>query len=370
MSINAQPFPHVPDYAERPGCLVEEYLTDMNISGRELARRCGRSAKLITEIVLGKATIEPETALQLERVLRVDASVWIAMESQHRLHLARAKERLSFASHVNWASKFPAKALSKRGHLESGKKGEDLVESLLQFFAIGSIDAYHSRVEDLLTADLYTSPTYGNEVDSLASWLRVGEIRAEEINPDEFDRETFRTTLFEIRKLTREPFEDALGTLEMLCAKAGVAFVLEPAIGKIATSGASRWLSPRRALIQQSGRYRSDDRFWFTFFHECAHLLLHSRKHVYIDVFKGQGSATVAQENEANDWAADFLIPGAALRKFIRSFDGTEDQILEFADEMQIAPGIVVGQLQHRSIIEFKEMNHLRQRWTWADDTA
>src|ERR1700733_8912283 len=84
--------PYVPNYAPPPGRLLEEYLESNDISARELARRCGRSPKLITEILSGKAALEPETALQFERVLKTDATIWLNMEAEYRLHLARLAE--------------------------------------------------------------------------------------------------------------------------------------------------------------------------------------------------------------------------------------------------------------------------------------
>src|ERR1700740_2818525 len=81
-----------PDYVPPPGKTLEEFIEARDLSARELARRCGRSAKLVVEIIAGKAPIEPETAMQLERVLGMDASVWLNMEAAYRLYLARAEE--------------------------------------------------------------------------------------------------------------------------------------------------------------------------------------------------------------------------------------------------------------------------------------
>lgn len=351
-----------PDYASPPGQLLQELLERYDISARELARRCGRTPKVFTEIVQGKGPVEPETALQLERVLDVPASLWMALESHYRLHLAREAEA-SNLSDCAWVDNFPTRTLFERGFISCRTKGPELALELLRFFGAGNFKALKSRIEQLLAADLRTSPAYGNQLESLAAWLRIGEIVAEKMNPPEFDGNAFKQALRNARALTRKPIAEALPLLRDHCARAGVVFVFEPALGKIATSGASCWLSPRRALIQQSGRYRSDDHFWFTFYHECAHLLLHSRKQVFIDVMQGKGSASMAQENEANAWAADFLIPAAAMRRFIRSFEGGEEEILDFAEDIGIAPGIVVGQLQHNGIVGFKDMNHLRQRF-------
>ena len=81
-----------PDYAVPPGLVLEERLRTHGISQAEFARRCGRSAKLISEIIAGKAPISPRTAVQFERVLGVDADIWLGIEKDYRLHQARAAE--------------------------------------------------------------------------------------------------------------------------------------------------------------------------------------------------------------------------------------------------------------------------------------
>jgi Zn-dependent peptidase ImmA (M78 family) len=112
----------------------------------------------------------------------------------------------------------------------------------------------------------------------------------------------------------------------------------------------------------------SDDHFWFTFFHECAHLLLHSRKAIFIDMAKGPGSADPKQEAEANIWAAEILIPSAQLRSFIQGFGGSVEEVRTFAARCRIAPGIVVGQLQHNKVVGFGgPLNKLRQFYQWAE---
>ena len=81
-----------PDYAVPPGWVLAERLSAQDISRAEFARRCDRSAKLISEIISGKAPIEPKTALQFERVLGVDADIWLDIEKDYQLHQIRKAE--------------------------------------------------------------------------------------------------------------------------------------------------------------------------------------------------------------------------------------------------------------------------------------
>ena len=97
-----------PDYAVPPGWLLEERLEVQGISQAEFARRCGRSSKLISEIIAGKAPLEPETALQFEKVLGVDASIWLGIESDYQLHKARGAEAMEGL--LRWSGPRPSRS--------------------------------------------------------------------------------------------------------------------------------------------------------------------------------------------------------------------------------------------------------------------
>ena len=98
-----------PDYAVPPGWIIEERLAARDISHAELARRCGRSAKLISEIISGKAPIAPKTALQFEKVMGLDASIWLGIEADYRLHRERQAEARTTEESAAWAGSFPVR---------------------------------------------------------------------------------------------------------------------------------------------------------------------------------------------------------------------------------------------------------------------
>lgn len=366
MTTQPQRYAYTPDYACPPGDLIQEYLASLDISARELARRCGRSGKLMAEIASGRAPIEPATALQLERVLGVSASIWSGMEAAYQLHQAKEAESSELEACYKWASGFPLKELAERDFIDRSGSKSDQVREMLRFFGVGSVKACDERVLELLDGDYRTSDTFKNDELSLATWLQIGERRAAEIETKAYARDAFIKALTAIRELTLISIDKALPKLIEQCAEAGVAFILEKPLKKVRASGVARWLSPRKALIQQSLRYKSDDHFWFTFFHECAHILLHSRRETFIDMTKGPGSGNPVQEAEANAWAADFLVPAPAFKKFVRSFSKTDEEVKHFAAAHRVAPGIVVGQLQHAHVLGYNELNHLKIRYKWV----
>ena len=335
-----------PDYAVPPGWVLQERLEVQGISQAELARRCGRSAKLISEIVAGKAPLEPGTALQFEKVLGVDARIWLGIESDYRLHRAREAEAESAAAAVEWVKAFPVRDLVKRGCIERPSSRADAVSKLLTFFRVASIDAWTVRYGRASAAYRH-SPSFESSVAELATWLRLGELDAERQDCAEYNESRFKHALRRVRGLTRAPVDEALPRTMRLCNEAGVALALAPAPPRTALSGAAWWLSSRKAVIQLTVRRKSDDRLWFGFFHEAAHLLLHSKKAIHVDETDGDDTEL---EAEANEWASRALIPMQAWQRLIAAPPRSERAVRAFADGQGIAPGIVVGMLQHRDL--------------------
>lgn len=149
--------------------------------------------------------------------------------------------------------------------------------------------------------------------------------------------------------------------LDPSCAKAGVAVVFVPELTGCRTSGATRWLTPTKALIQLNLRYNSDDHLWFSFFHEAGHILLHGKRDAYVEYDEAE---TSPDEEAANEFARDFLIAPEDYHAFVRSCKSyfSKQKASGFARKLGIAPGIIVGRLQHDQQIPYTHVNALKQR--------
>ena len=362
-------YKYEPDYAVSPGEVLEEHLEARGMSQAELARRCERSPKLISEIIAGKAPVEPKTALQLERTLGMDASVWMGVESNYRLHLARQAQRAEDAKSMTWAKAFPFAELAKRGFVPNLKSSEhaEKASALLDFFGVASIEAWRVKWEKTAATVAYRhSPSFESDDAALAAWLRMGEIEAESADCAEYRESDFKRALAEIRALTRNPSPiETLSEARRLCRESGVFLTVTKPLPKTALSGATRWLTPRKAIIQLTARHKSDDQLWFSLFHEAAHILLHGKNRIFVDETKGKITDLDA---EADEWARDFLIPPAAWDEFTQSQRFTRRDVLEFAKERGIAPGIVVGRMQRDGLIRWSALNQLKKRLKWGGE--
>ncbi len=345
-----------PDYTVSPGWVLKERLDAHDMSPAELARRCGRSAKLISEIVAGKAPIEPRTALQFEKVLGVDAAIWLGIETDYRLQQTRAAEAEQAVAAAAWSRSFPIRELAKRAVRPVA--GGDLVSALLAFFAVASVEAWHAKYGEANVAYRH-SPSFASDRFALPAWLRLAELDAADQPRAHYSESEFKDALKQVRRLTRTPVPESIREARGLCNSAGVALSLVEPLSKARLSGAAWWLSARHPIIALSTRHKTDDHLWFSLFHEAAHILLHGKKSVFVDGSDNDGNDI---ETEANAWAANFLVPRADWRRFTRLGAYTAAAVLQFAEEQGIAPGIVVRRLHRSARLPRNRLEDLRVR--------
>lgn len=349
-----------PDYAVPPGETLLETLETIGMSQAELADRTGRPKKTINEIIKGKAAIIPETALQLERVLGVPASFWNNLERNYQETLARLNEQRKLQKQIKWLEKIPIRALVENGWIKSFRDKIQQLQEILNFFGVASPEQWEIR---WLGAQVSyrKSTVFQSDPYAVASWLRTGELIARKIECKPFDSSKFKNTLHEIRRLTNEPPEVFQSEVVRLSAECGVAVAFAPELPRIRACGATWWISPVKAVIQLSLRYKRDDQLWFSFFHEAGHILLHGKKDIFIE-----GDSRDSKEDEANRFASEILIPPKKYSLLIQSGRCSKAAIEKFASELGIAPGIVVGRLQHDQEIHHNFCNELKRRLVWG----
>lgn len=349
-----------PDYNSPPGETLADLLEQTGMTQTELSQRLGVSLKHVNQVVKGAASVSAEFALGLEKVFGVSASFWLNRESLYRAHLARQEEARELSTALEWAKGFPVRELRERGFITSGSSGADLVRDLLRFFAIASPDVWVAPAVAFRKSQRVESDT-----KALSTWLRAGEIEAATIDVEPFDSARFQDALRQARDLTRLDPGEWQPALVQTCAAAGVAVVILEAFQGARANGATRWVSPTKALIQMSLRYRWEDIFWFSFFHEAAHVLLHRKKQVFLEGLEpATDDASQVWEDEADRFAARLLIPPeyeSDLRRL------TLTDVPEFAECLGIDAGIVIGRLQHDGLIPSHRGNDLRHRLTVSE---
>lgn len=352
-----------PDYAVPTGWILEEYLETKELSQASFARSCGRSAKLISEIIKGKAPVEPQTALEFERVLGLDASVWLGIESSYRLFLAKEKEKQELKENIEWTKKFPIKELKEHNIIPKDSKNEDLVSKLLSFLGIANPDIWHKQIDEMFPKLQFRKQhSHGLSPESLSVWLKLGEIEGRKQHCRPYDRSRFIKKLKEIRNFTTEEPNAFYPKMVELCNDAGVMLAILPQLPKLPVCGIARWLTPNKPLISLTLRYKTNDHFWFSFFHESAHILNHSKKEVFVDTSTKNDNETDEEEKEADMWATSMLIPDKEFQLFAKP-NLDQNEILTFAKKMNVHPAIVVGRLQNQGFLPWNRFNNYKLKF-------
>ncbi|MBA4366620.1 MAG: XRE family transcriptional regulator [Desulfobacterium sp.] len=347
-----------PDIVTPPGETLQDMLDSLGMTKAELADRIGKTPKHIGEIIKHTAQITPATAMELEKVLGTPASFWNNRERRYRESLARNEEKNKLKKESPLLNKFPVRDMINAGWLPEFKDITEQTGALLQYFGVASFRQWEKLWRSPETA-YRKSKTFSSNPEACSVWLRKGEIEAQQIDCQPYNKEKFKAILLEIKSLTcTAPEKIQMKTVE-LCAQAGVAVVFVPPVKGVSVYGATRWLTPKKALLLLSLRGKYEDLLWFTFFHEAGHILLHGKKEVFIE----NTGMRDQQENEANSFASSFLIQPAAWKKLIAGNFRTKEFVKRFAEKIGISPAIVVGRLQYEKRIPYSHMNDLRRQF-------
>ena len=355
-------YPYQTDIVPAPGETIREVLAERSISQKELASLLDKSEKFVSQLLGGKAPLRPQTAVDLERVLGVPASFWSKSEALYQEWLARRNEAARLEEQADWLRSFPLREMTALGWLAKRGAVVDQMRGLLSFFGVASPEGWQRYWDTQAETAFRRSTVFEMDLGSLSAWLRQGELQAARIDCQEYSAKAFRASLASARDLTRESPRVFVPELTDRCAKAGVAVVFVPELPRIRCSAATRWPSPAKALIQLCLRYKTDDHLWFSFFHEAAHVLSQSRSAVFLEC---DGDSN--EEDEANRFAADVLIPPREYRRLLAMEPLSLGDIEVFADDVGVAPGIVVGRLQHDGRLPWRTtLNGLKRRLRWA----
>lgn len=349
-----------PDYVQSPGEYLREALEERGIRPTDFATRCARPQKTISEILSAKASITSDTALQFERVLGEDlpARLWMEREARYQLHAAREREREGLELGRAWAKRFPIDELIRKEYIRAVRDPVEQVSALLNFFGVGSVTGWKGYWEERVTAARFKQSGKG-AVNSYAvsAWLRRGDVEAAEIECEPYSEVRFKQALQHLRKLTRQPWPQCRAEIVVTLQAAGVAIVFVPDLHKLYMRGAAYWSSKDKAVIVVSNRMKLVRFFWFAVFHEAMHVLLHSKKALFIDYDEKGGSAS-GEEKEADEGAANTLISPQALQEFLKRHGRIRDTyslaaITAFAAEIGVGAELLLARLQRETYISY-----------------
>ena len=293
-------------------------------------------------------------AVKFENVLKIPAHFWLNKQRNYEEFLARNEREEILKESNDWARNFPYADMAKKDWLPKTSKISEKTNALLNFFGFSDYQAwvkYYFQQE--LKVAFRISLAHTKAPYAISAWLRKGELQAAEISVNTYSQKAFKEALPKIKSLMASHPEYFFEKLKTICAEAGVKIVHTPCVPKAPISGCTRWINDH-PLIQLSGRYKRNDSFWFTFFHEAGHILLHGKKDIFLESIE-YSDKDLAKEKEADDFSVKWTLSKTEEAEIMKYPELTEEDILAFAKKFGTHPAIIIGRLQHEGVLRYDE---------------
>lgn len=342
----------IPQVRFHPGITLNEKLEEMEMSVKEFALRTSKPEKTIFAVIGGNSSVTPDMAVAFESVTKIPAHFWLNKQRGYDEYIARKRREEQLALDYEWVRTFPLAKMTELGWIPAVTTPEEKINALLSFFQISTVKAWEDYyLRQQLKVSFRISLWGTKEPHAISAWLRRGEIQASEMEVADFSDKALRESIPTMKALCAMHPADFAVRLQELCASVGIKLVYTPCLPKAPINGSTRWLN-NVPCIQMSGRYKRNDIFWFTFFHELGHILLHGKKDIFLEDID-YADKQKNKEDEADAFASRTLLPVSAENEIIRRGDFSAEAIGQYATKYGIHPAIIVGRLQHKKLIPF-----------------
>ena len=341
-----------PDVVFHPATTLNEKLGEMGMSIKEFALRTGKPEQTIIAVLKGERSLTSEMAVLFENVTQIPAQFWINKQARYNEYVARKNREQAVADAVDWTKKFPYPEMAKNNWVGPTRKIEEKTINLFNYFGVASHRAWEKLyIETKLKVAAYTSLKQTHQPHAISAWLRQGELQAKQILVPEFNVKKLKDSIPQMRQLMVEQPADFFEQLQKLCFDAGVILLFTPKLPKVPLSGSTRWLN-NTPLIQLTARYKRNDNFWFTFFHELGHIILHGKKYISLENVDF-AAANPEKEEEAHRFAIKYTFTSEQEKEVLQNETITRQDIIDYAKKFNTHPAMIIGRLQHDKIIPY-----------------
>ncbi len=347
-----------------PGRILKQELEARGWSQKDLAAILGRPEQMVSEIVNGTKQITPETSLELAQAFGNSPELWLNLETNYRLEIARRGENDdAIARRSQLYDALPLREMARRGWLclhESADALEHEVRDLLG----QAVTAAPVQVARLRASTTREPLTYAQ-----LAWLRRAEALAQEQATSDWAPEHLEPLVVELLALARRIEDVAL--VPSLLARWGVGCVFLRHLPKTYLDGAAFW-SNGRPTVALTLRHDRVDAFWFTLMHELAHVAAGGQV-CHLDRLEDGGEESgiaIEQpdhdEETADRLAANWLVSPVAFQRFVAATQPyfSRPSIESFAADQGRHPGIILGRLQREHLVPWQNLRPLLAKIT------
>lgn len=340
-----------------PGETILEMIQDRNISQKELAIRTGFTEKHVSTVINGQKNISAEFAMRLEYALGVPASFWRNLQTNYDLEVVSFNEK----HNISDKEKQIAKEVKQTVEVLTNQKikvnnGTDSVYKIRQLLGVSNL----TSLAPLNTAQYRAQFAENTSENVMYAWQYLCEKKAENQTDKQLDVEKLVNSLERIKNIMHLDSTKHISLIQEILNDCGILFVVEKDVKKAPIKGLTVKTKKDQVMIALTIRGKFVDIFWFTLFHEIAHV-------IYGDYLKNQKHWEKDNkiEKKADEYAANALIDKEAYKEFIIKKDFSIEAIRHFAKINNVLPTIVIGRLMNDEHIPWSA--YQRETYAWAE---
>lgn len=338
--------------ATPPGVTIKEQLNDRGMSQREFAVRMGLTEKHISHLINGDVRLTTDVANRLEMVLGIPASFWNKLEAVYQEKKFKAEQENMMDEDIEFTKKMPYKEMARNGWVKEEINKVEKVINLRKFFEVVNLRSIYNPVINSIACRKLAETERSDY--ALIAWAQKAKLEARKINVKVINIEKLKSSLNNIRAMTRKLPEEFCPELREILSDCGIAIVFLPHIGGSFLHGAT-FYDGKKIVMGLTVRGKDADKFWFSLFHEIAHI-------INGDIGKSEGISE-CDEVKADIFSKNILIPEDEYKKYIQIGSFSRDSIVKFSNEIGIDSGIVVGRLQKDNFIQYNWYNDLKCKY-------
>ena len=350
---------------EHPGLLLQKEIEQSGMSRKELSIRTGVTEKHICTVINGDRDISSGFARKLGYVF-YDSKYWMKLQNEYDEAQLRISEENNIGSDELSILKPLHEIMAffiERGYMHNNCGDVSKVMQLRELLGVSNLTcipnitynaAYRAQLSENVKVDPYV----------LFAWQKLCEKETEHISASNtVNLDLLKDSLDDIKAQMFGDINDGIQSLQNIFAKCGVAFQVVKNFRGAPVQGFIKETPEKRLILCLTIRRQRADTFWFTLFHEIAHILNGDFSNRFVDFDSVQN----AIESEADRFAGDKLIDPDLYRRFVHTRDCLSWTGIEsFAKKANVQPYIVLGRLQKDGILDWSDYADKIVKYVWA----
>ena len=342
--------------AFHPGYYIKEIIEDSGLTQEDFAKRLDTTPKNLSILIRGEQNLSIDIAMKLSRMQGASVGYWLNLQNAYDSLIAEFKSDEELIEERKIFEYFEYRYFRENfGLPDLQRKKDEQIKRVREYLNVATLSVLKKRDMAVSFRSTETDLTEANTVKANAM-VQIATNRALKTNAPKFNKKEFEEAVRYALTLTHN-HEEFYSLIRKRFYDAGVVFVILPNISGSKTNGATKKVGDNIMLMVTDRRLNADS-FWFTLFHEIGHIM---NGDFGISFEKESGE----QEDRANKYAQDMLIPPEQYREFISKNRFDIQSIRHFAHEINRDPGIVLGRLQNDKKVGFDDwsLNPLRHKY-------